>query len=165
MPDRRVWSGESSMVIAKTLEGDIGIMTSHPPVIGVLAAGSLVRILDPQAAGQMIGGGERGVPGVAVTSGGPGGAGAQRPGGVHDSGGTVHTAPGSGTESPVGSDPGETAGKEVAVAVGGGFLSVADDRVSILATEAVLGSDVDTAEARADLEAALASAGTAQPGD
>ena len=36
------------MVIAKTLEGDIGILTGHPPVLGILAEGSVVRILDPE---------------------------------------------------------------------------------------------------------------------
>ena len=36
------------MVIAKTLDGDIGVMGGHPPVLGILAEGSVVRILDPE---------------------------------------------------------------------------------------------------------------------
>jgi F-type H+-transporting ATPase subunit epsilon len=33
------------MVIAKTLDGDLGVLTGHSPVLGILAEGSLVRIL------------------------------------------------------------------------------------------------------------------------
>jgi F-type H+-transporting ATPase subunit epsilon len=42
--------------------------------------------------------------------------------------------------------------------VSSGFLSVADDRVSILARNAELGRDVDRAAARAELEEASATA-------
>ena len=41
--DLEVWSGEASLVVAKTTIGEIGIMTGHEPVLGVLAAGE-VRI-------------------------------------------------------------------------------------------------------------------------
>ena len=41
--DHEVWSGEASLVVAKTSIGEIGIMTGHEPVLGVLAAGE-VRI-------------------------------------------------------------------------------------------------------------------------
>ncbi len=34
--DRVVWSGESGNVIAKTTEGEIGILPGHAPVLGVL---------------------------------------------------------------------------------------------------------------------------------
>jgi F-type H+-transporting ATPase subunit epsilon len=44
MPDRSLWSGEAGMVIAKTIDGDIGILTGHSPVFGILSPGSLVRI-------------------------------------------------------------------------------------------------------------------------
>ncbi len=44
MPDRSLWSGEAGMVIAKTIDGDIGIMPGHSPVFGILSPGSLVRI-------------------------------------------------------------------------------------------------------------------------
>ena len=48
MPDGEIWSGNARMVIAKTLDGDIGLQTGHPPVLGILAEGSVVRILDPE---------------------------------------------------------------------------------------------------------------------
>ena len=49
VPDRELWSGEARTVIAKTTEGDIGILTGHSPVFGVLAEGSLVEILNDDA--------------------------------------------------------------------------------------------------------------------
>jgi F-type H+-transporting ATPase subunit epsilon len=48
VPDGEIWSGNARMVIAKTLDGDIGVMGGHPPVLGILAEGSVVRILDPE---------------------------------------------------------------------------------------------------------------------
>jgi F-type H+-transporting ATPase subunit epsilon len=48
VPDGEIWSGGARMVIAKTLDGDIGVMGGHPPVLGILAEGSVVRILDPE---------------------------------------------------------------------------------------------------------------------
>ena len=99
VPDRELWSGEASMVIAKTTEGDIGVLTGRAPVFGVLAEGSLVEIV-------------------------------------------------SGDET------------RVRAAVSGGFLSVADDQVSILAAQAQLGPEVDADEARRELDTALAEAGT-----
>lgn len=42
-PDREVWSGEATMVIAKTTEGDIGVLPGHQPTLGVLTEG-VVRI-------------------------------------------------------------------------------------------------------------------------
>ena len=47
-PDGEIWSGRARMVIAKTLDGDLGVMTGHSPVLGILAEGSLVRILDTE---------------------------------------------------------------------------------------------------------------------
>jgi len=98
VPDRELWSGEARTVIAKTTEGDIGVLTGHSPVFGVLAEGSLVEILSDDA-------------------------------------------------------------EPVRAAVSGGFLSVADDRVSILAAEARLAQEVDREEARRELDAALSEAG------
>jgi len=107
-PDGEIWSGTARMVIAKTLDGDIGILTGHPPVVGILADASLVRILD-----------------------------------VED-----------------GEDRGE-----VRAAVSSGFLSVADDRISILVRQAELGSEVEVAAARARLDDALSEAGQLPPGE
>ena len=108
VPDREVWSGSARMIVAKTLDGDIGILSSHPSVLGILAEGSVVRILDPEATGD------------GASSGGK---------------------------------------SELTAAVSSGFLSVADDRVSILARSAELGSEVNKAAARAELEAAEGAGG------
>jgi F-type H+-transporting ATPase subunit epsilon len=98
VPDRELWSGEASTVIAKTTEGDIGVLTGRAPVFGVLAEGSLVEIFTEEST--------------------------------------------------------------VRAAVSGGFLSVADNRVSILAAQAQLGVEVDKEEARRELDTALSEAGT-----
>ena len=98
IPDRELWSGEATTVIAKTTEGDIGVLTGHSPVFGVLAEGSLVEILTDESS--------------------------------------------------------------VKAAVSGGFLSVADDRVSILAAQAQLGPEVNADEAQRELDTALAEGGS-----
>lgn len=41
--DAEVWTGEASLVVAKTVEGEIGIMQGHEPVLAILAQGE-VRI-------------------------------------------------------------------------------------------------------------------------
>jgi F-type H+-transporting ATPase subunit epsilon len=97
VPDRELWSGEARTVIAKTTEGDIGVLTGHSPVFGVLAEGSMVEILSDDA------------------------------------------------------DP-------VRAAVSGGFLSVADDRVAVLAAAAQLADEIDAEAARQSLEGALSEA-------
>ena len=102
-PEGQIWSGDAQRVIAKTLDGDIGVLTGHAPVLGILAEGSLVRILP----------GESDVAGAT----------------------------------------------ELRAAVDGGFLAVADNRVSILARQAQLGSEVDRAGAQAALDAAEEAAG------
>jgi F-type H+-transporting ATPase subunit epsilon len=112
VPDGEIWSGNAQMVIAKTLDGDIGVLTGHTPVLGILAEGSLVRIRPEDGAD----------------------------------------------------------GGEIVAAVYGGFFSVADDRVSVLARQAQLGSEVDARAARASLDEALQQAegsdsGSEEPGD
>jgi len=106
MPDRSLWSGEAGMVIAKTIDGDIGILTGHSPVFGILSPGSVVRI-QPEASGD------------------------------------------------------DQSGEEVRAAVRDGFLSVTDNRVSILASAGLLADDVEVSAAQADLDAAVAEAGSA----
>ena len=91
-PERSVWSGEASRVITRTIEGDIGILPGHAPLLAVLANG-LVRI---------------------VANDGP----------------------------------------EVRAVVLGGFLSVADDRVSILAESSQPADEIDLAAAQAELREA-----------
>lgn len=41
--DAEVWTGEASLVVAKTVEGEIGLMAGHEPVLAILAEGQ-VRI-------------------------------------------------------------------------------------------------------------------------
>ncbi|MBW9093732.1 F0F1 ATP synthase subunit epsilon [Microbacterium jejuense] len=43
--DAEVWSGEASLVVAKTVEGEIGFMSGHEPVLAILAEGQ-VRITE-----------------------------------------------------------------------------------------------------------------------
>jgi F-type H+-transporting ATPase subunit epsilon len=103
VPDRELWSGEAQIVIAKTTEGDIGVLAGHAPVFGVLAEGSVVEI--------------------------------------------------------------HTGDAEIRAAVSGGFLSVADDRVSILAAQAQLSGEVDQDEARRELDSAEAAPGGEEPAE
>lgn len=39
--DREVWSGEASQIIAKTVEGEIGILAGHEPLLALLAQGEV----------------------------------------------------------------------------------------------------------------------------
>jgi len=41
--DREVWAGQASMLVARTVEGELGILPGHEPLLGVLAEGE-VRI-------------------------------------------------------------------------------------------------------------------------
>jgi F-type H+-transporting ATPase subunit epsilon len=90
--DRIVWSGEARMVITKTLEGEIGIMANHAPLLGVLVPG------------------------------------------------TVEVRP--------------EDGAPMIAAVDGGFISVAHNRISILAERAELADDIDLSAAQRELEEA-----------
>jgi F-type H+-transporting ATPase subunit epsilon len=44
--DQAVWTGAAKMVIAKTVEGEIGLLPGHEPMLAILAAGE-VRITLP----------------------------------------------------------------------------------------------------------------------
>jgi F-type H+-transporting ATPase subunit epsilon len=44
--DQEVWSGEATMVVAKTVEGEIGILAGHEPLLAILAEGE-VRVTQP----------------------------------------------------------------------------------------------------------------------
>ena len=88
--DRIVWSGEAKMVIARTTEGDMGILPSHAPVLSVMVEG----VVDIQ---------------------------------------TVD-------------------GETWVAAVDAGFISVSNDRVSILAERAELSHEIDLEQARQELE-------------
>ncbi|MDF1603766.1 F0F1 ATP synthase subunit epsilon [Nocardioides sp. YIM 152315] len=90
--DRTVWSGQATMIIAKTADGDIGVLRNHMPVLSLLVDG--VISVDP------------------------------------------------------------VDGDRMYAAVDGGFLSVANNRVSILAQYAALADEIDVEAARAEFEAA-----------
>jgi F-type H+-transporting ATPase subunit epsilon len=90
--DRLVWSGEASMIIARTTEGDVGVLPGHAPMLSLMVDGV-----------------------VDVTT---------------------------------------TDNETWIAAVDAGFLSVADNRVSILAEHAEMAHDIDLEKARADLERA-----------
>jgi len=91
--EREVWSGEASMVVARTTEGEIGVLPGHAPLLGQLAEGGVVTVF-------------------------------------------------------------ETSGSQRLIAVHGGFLSVTEQGVTILAEVAELSEDIDTSRAQAALERA-----------
>ncbi len=93
--DRLVWSGEAKMVIARTSEGDVGILPHHAPMLSLLVDG----VVDVQTG----------------------------------------------------------AGETWVAAVDAGFLSVAQNRISILAEHAEMSHEIDLEKARADLERARSS--------
>lgn len=93
--DRLVWSGEATMLIARTTEGDVGILPHHAPLLSSIIEG----VVD------------------------------------------VHTAN----------------GETWVAAVDAGFISVSDNRVSILSERAEMSHEIDLEKARADLERARAS--------
>lgn len=95
--ERKVWSGEAGFVVARTLDGELGILPGHISLLGVLAEGFTVRIT------------------------------------------------------------GGDAGEGIEAAVHGGFLSVSNDDVAILAEIAELSSEIDVDRARAALDRATAS--------
>jgi F-type H+-transporting ATPase subunit epsilon len=40
-PEKKVWSGEAVSVSARTLDGDLGILTGHTSLLGVLVDGKV----------------------------------------------------------------------------------------------------------------------------
>ncbi|MDX1468010.1 MAG: F0F1 ATP synthase subunit epsilon [Acidimicrobiia bacterium] len=40
-PEATVWSGEATIVIARTADGELGIMADHQPLMGSLATGAI----------------------------------------------------------------------------------------------------------------------------
>jgi F-type H+-transporting ATPase subunit epsilon len=95
--DRTVWSGQATMVIARTVEGDVGVLKDHAPLLSLLTD-AVVEISAEE-------------------------------------------------------------GDVVVAAVDGGFLSVANNRVSILSERAILASDIDVSAAQSELEEARSSTG------
>ena len=45
--DQQVWSGEASMVVARTVEGAIGLLVGHEPLLAILSSGEVrITLLD-----------------------------------------------------------------------------------------------------------------------
>lgn len=44
--DQAVWTGEAKMVVAKTVEGEIGLLPGHEPMLAILASGEVRITLD-----------------------------------------------------------------------------------------------------------------------
>ncbi|GIE93828.1 F0F1 ATP synthase subunit epsilon [Paractinoplanes rishiriensis] len=42
--EERVWSGEAEMLVARTTEGEIGVLPGHAPLLGLLKEPSQVRV-------------------------------------------------------------------------------------------------------------------------
>jgi F-type H+-transporting ATPase subunit epsilon len=42
--EERVWSGEARTIVARTTEGEIGVLPGHSPLLGLLKEPSQVRI-------------------------------------------------------------------------------------------------------------------------
>jgi F-type H+-transporting ATPase subunit epsilon len=40
--DRMVWQGEASFVRARSIEGELGVMPGHTPLLGVLVEGDVI---------------------------------------------------------------------------------------------------------------------------
>jgi F-type H+-transporting ATPase subunit epsilon len=93
--ERKIWSGEARMVIARTTEGELGILPGHAPLLGQLAEGGVVTIRGAE-------------------------------------------------------------GEDLVVAAHGGFLSVTERGVSILAETAEISSEIDVERAREALSRAEA---------
>ena len=51
--ERKVWSGEAEFVFARTVEGEIGILPRHEPLIAQLEDAGMVRI-DPTEGGESV---------------------------------------------------------------------------------------------------------------
>ncbi len=46
--DEKVWSGEAEMLVARTTEGELGVLPGHEPLLGQLAEPSQVRVKRPE---------------------------------------------------------------------------------------------------------------------
>jgi F-type H+-transporting ATPase subunit epsilon len=53
--DRQIWSGEATLVVARTTSGDIGVMPGHQPLLGVLESGPVtIRTSSAEGGGTMV---------------------------------------------------------------------------------------------------------------
>ena len=42
--EQEIWSGEAEMLVARTTEGEIGVLPGHSPLLGLLKEPSQVRV-------------------------------------------------------------------------------------------------------------------------
>ena len=42
--EEKIWSGDADMVVARTTEGEIGVLPGHSPLLGLLKEPSQVRV-------------------------------------------------------------------------------------------------------------------------
>jgi len=42
--EEKIWTGEAEMVVARTTEGELGVLPGHAPLLGQLAEPSEVRV-------------------------------------------------------------------------------------------------------------------------
>ncbi len=45
--ERELWSGPAQLVVARTVDGDIGVMAGHSPLLAQLREGYAARIVEP----------------------------------------------------------------------------------------------------------------------
>ncbi|MBL7499711.1 F0F1 ATP synthase subunit epsilon [Frankia sp. CNm7] len=43
-PEQEIWSGEANMVVARTRDGEIGVLPRHVPLLGVLVENGDVKV-------------------------------------------------------------------------------------------------------------------------
>lgn len=67
--EQKIWTGEAEMVIARTTEGELGILPGHTPLLGQLAEPGTVRVkrADAQELAWEVSGGFISVTGDGVT--------------------------------------------------------------------------------------------------
>jgi F-type H+-transporting ATPase subunit epsilon len=67
-PEREVWTGEGSMVVARGVEGDVGILPGHAPLLMSLAIGPMYIHQDAGVVGVAVDGGFLHVTGTTTDS-------------------------------------------------------------------------------------------------
>jgi F-type H+-transporting ATPase subunit epsilon len=56
-PEREVWTGEASILIARAVDGDVGILPGHAPMVAALAVGPLLLDVEGQRVAAAVDGG------------------------------------------------------------------------------------------------------------
>ena len=52
--ERKIWSGPAQMVVARTVDGDIGVLPGHAPLLAQLREGFAARITEPDGKVQAV---------------------------------------------------------------------------------------------------------------